>query len=404
MPNYFYTAKSLSGKTITGNSVAKDTHELSHILKDEGLTLITAVLGGEKKKKQFNFSLFLRVSAVEKILLTRNLSVMVETGLSLVSSFEVLSLQAKNKKLKRALLSIKEKINKGENLSQALSYYPDIFSDFFLSMVKVGEESGTLEDVLKLLCLQLEKEHKLKSQVQGAMIYPAIVLTLMLAVVIIIIVVVLPKLSEFFVNVGAQVPFYTKLLIDFGQFSAKQWPLLIAVPAAVAFVIWLALKTKQGKWTRDTFFLRIPLVSSLVKKNNCAVLIRSLSSLLNSGVPLTRSLEVAEDTVGNLYFKRAVSEALERIKKGEKLSESLSVYKDIFPFGAIEMMKVGEETGKTSTILKTLADFYEDEVVSATTKLSAAIEPILIIVLGLMVGFFAFSIIEPMYSSLQFIQ
>lgn len=404
MPKYFYTAKSISGKTVTSSSVAKDIRELAQTLKEEGLVLIKAVPDGQKKKMSFSLPFSSRVSSSEKILMTRNLSVMIATGLSLVKSFEILSLQARNKKLKKALVAIKERVNKGEALSLALSFYPDIFSDFFLSMIKVGEESGTLEEVLKILALHLEKEHRLKSEIQGAMIYPCIVLALMLAVGIIIAVVVLPRLSAFFLSMNANIPFYTRLLIDFGQFSTQQWPLLIAIPIFLALSVWLWLRTKNGKWSRDTFFLKLPIISGIVKKSNCAILIRSLSSLLNSGVPLTRSLEVICGTLSNFYFKKAISEALEKIKKGEKLSEALRPYENVFPFGAIEMMEVGEETGKTSTILKTLADFYEEELIRTTAKLSTAIEPVLLIILGIGVAFFAFSIIEPMYSSLQAIR
>lgn len=404
MPNYFYTAKSFDGKTVTGTYIAQNTSELSSSLKEEGLVLVKAILNEERRKKWYHFSFGGGVSSTEKILLTRNLSVMVATGLSLVGSFDVLANQTKNKNLKSALLAVKENINKGESLHSALAQHRDIFSDFFLSMVQVGEESGTLEDVLKILALQIEKEHRLKSEVQGAMIYPIIVLSLLLVVGIIIVIVVLPKLNDFFTNMNAKIPFYTRMLINFGKFSTEQWPLLIIAPLLMIAFIAAALKTKTGKWTKDTIFLKIPIINSLVKKNNCAILIRSLSSLLSSGVPMTKSLEVASGTVGNLYFKKAINEALEKIKKGEKLYASLAVHKNIFPFGAIEMLQVGEETGKTSVVLKTLADFYEDELIAATSKLSAAIEPILIIVLGMMVAFFAFSVIEPMYSSLQFIQ
>ena len=203
---------------------------------------------------------------------------------------------------------------------------------------------------------------------------------------------------------NAKIPFYTQILINFGQFSTERWPLLIAIPFVFILSIGLWLRTKNGKWSKDTLFLELPIISSLVKKSNCAILIRSLSSLLSSGVPLARSLEVISGTVGNLYFKKAINEALEKIKKGEKLSEALLTYKNIFPFGAIEMMEVGEETGKTSTVLKTLADFYEEELIRTTTKLSTAIEPVLLIILGLGVALFAFSVIEPMYSSLQAIR
>jgi len=404
MPEYSYTAKSLNGETVTGILVAKDPRELSQSLKNEGLFLIEAAVRNKKKAREFSFSFSSRVSSAEKILLTRNLSVMVATGLSLVSSFEVLAAQSKNKKLKKALLTVREQINKGISLAEALSQYPDIFSDFFLSMTKVGEESGTLEDVLKILALQIEKEHKLKSAVQGAMIYPAIVLTLMIFVGYVVALVVLPKLKDFFGAMNAKIPFYTKMLIDFGQFATEQWLLLIISPIVLILAVWMSLKTKTGKRLMDTLLLKIPVISPLVKESNCAILIRSLSSLLGSGVHLTRSLEVAAGTVGNFYFKKAVNESLEKIKKGEKLSKALSAYKDIFPFGAIEMLQVGEETGKTSSVLKTLANFYEDEVSAATAKISSVIEPVLIIILGAAVAFFAFSIIQPMYSSLSIIQ
>ncbi|OGZ84137.1 MAG: hypothetical protein A2528_00705 [Candidatus Staskawiczbacteria bacterium RIFOXYD2_FULL_37_9] len=403
MPNYFYTAKSLSGKTVTGKYIAQNTSELSHSLKDEGLILIRATLNDEKRAKWYNFSFSKGVSATEKIMMTRNLSVMVATGLPIVNSFDVLAAQAKNPKLKSALMAVKEKINKGDSLHSAMEKHPDVFSNFFLSMIQVGEESGTLEEVLKILALQIEKEHRLKSEVQGAMIYPAIVISLLLVVGIIIVLVVLPKLDQFFSSMNASIPFYTRALINFGKFSTKNWPVLIIIPAAFVFSIILSLKTKIGQWARDTLFLKVPLINALVKKNNCAILIRSLSSLLSSGVPMTKSLEVAIGTVNNYYFKRAIVDALEKIKKGQKLYESLIPYRDIFPFGAIEMLQVGEETGKTSTVLKTLADFYEDELIATTAKLSTAIEPILIIFLGAIVAFFAFSVIEPMYSSLQFI-
>ena len=408
MPKFFYTAKSLDNKTISGYLTAKDMRELAKTLKNEGLFLVKAVSKGPsgypKKKKLPDISFSLKVPSSEKILLTKNLSVMVAAGLSLVKGFDVLANQAKNKKLKNALFAAKEQINKGESMSSVLSHYPDIFSEFFLSMIKIGEESGTLEEVLKILSLHLEKEHRLKSGVQQAMIYPVIVLSLMLAVGIIIAIVVLPKLKDFFTGLNAPIPFYTKLLIDFGEFSTKQWPLLIAIPVVLAFLAIAALKTKKGKWMKDTTLLKLPIFSSLIKKNNCAILIRSLSSLLGSGVSLTRALEVSSGTVGNFYFKKAVNNALDEVKRGESLSQAFGLYKDIFPYGAIEMIEVGEETGKTSSVLKTLADFYEEEVVSAAAKLSAVIEPVLIIILGVMVGLFAISIIEPMYSSLSAIK
>jgi len=191
------------------------------------------------------------------------------------------------------------------------------------------------------------------------------------------------------------------MMLDFGTFAQNNWHYLLMVPIILIIFIFLALKTKTGKRVRDTLLLKIPIISALVKKSNSALFIRSLSSLVSSGVPLTRSLEIISKTVNNFYFKKAIFESIEKIKKGEKLSGALKTHQALFPFGTIEMMEVGEETGKTSTILKKLADFYEQEVITAAENLSVAIEPVLILVLGLAVGFFAVSIIGPMYSAMQ---
>ena len=402
MPNYLYTAKTYQGVTTEGERTASSVRELSKSLKDEGLFLVDAISDGGKKVKKKKLSISFGASAAEKIVMVRNLSVMVATGLSVVRSLGILSKQSKS--LKLVLSELQDRVNKGEAMSAAMANYPDIFNDFFLSMVKVGEESGTLEEVLKILALQLEKEHKLKSEVQGAMIYPGIVASLMVVIGIIIVVVVLPRLNDFFAGMGSHVPFYTKMIIDLGQYSQKNWPVFIIAPVLFVGAFMWGLRTKIGKRISDTLLLRVPVVSSLIKEENCAILVRSLSSLLGSGVSLVKALEVAAGTVGNFYFKNAVIDSLEKVKKGQKLSDTLLPYKNIFPFGAIEMMEVGEETGKTSAVLKTLADFYEDEVIASTAKLSTVVEPVLIIILGLAVGFFAFSIIQPIYSSLNFIQ
>ena len=221
---------------------------------------------------------------------------------------------------------------------------------------------------------------------------------------IIIVTVVLPSLNSFFMSLNADVPFYTKMIIGAGEFSTKYWPFLIIVPLLILVLLWLILKTPGGKKAKDNILLKLPLISLLVKENNSAAMIRSLSSLIAAGVPFTRSLEVTAGTVGNYYFKKALEGSLEKIKKGERLSKTLLPYKNIFPFGAIEMIEVGEETGKSASILKELAEFYEEETIAVTEKLSAAIEPALIVILGIAVGFFAFSIIQPMYSSLSAIQ
>ena len=402
MPNYFYTAKSFEGNTETGMLNAKDQYELAQSIRDKGLILVKAL--PEEENRKFSLKLLFqsfRVSLPEKIIMVRNLGVMSSTGLSFVKIFEVLSRQTKNKKLSSALIDIKNKINKGENLSSSLARYPNIFSELFVNMVKVGEESGTLDDIFKILSLQLQKEHELKSKIKNAMIYPVIILVVMLVVGIIIITVVLPNLKLFFNSLNAGIPIYTKILLWTGDFLSQKWYLVLGAFILVILSLYLASRTKIGKKIIDAFLMKLPLISKIVKKNNAAFLIRSLSSLITAGVPLTNSLEIASKTVSNHYFKDAALDAEEKIKKGWKLSDAFKIHQDIFPFGVTEMVEIGEETGKSSTILKRLADFYEQEAISAVEQLSVLVEPLLIVVLGLGVAFFAFSIIVPMYSSLK---
>lgn len=401
MANYFYIAKSFEGETKTGNQEALDERQLAQNLKREGLVLIKTMLKQEKKA-WFNLSISLRkVSLTDKIMVTKNLGVMLSAGLSLVKSFDILASQAKNQELKKALLDIKNRISRGENFSDALSFYPNIFSDLFVNMIRVGEESGTLDEVFGVLSLQLQKEHELKSKIRNAMAYPAIIVMVMIAVGIVIVTFVLPNLNIFFSSLSVEIPIYTKIVLVVGAFLSKHWYLMIVVPLIMFGLIYLLLKTKNGKKAADSLFLKIPIIAPIIKKNNSAMLIRSLSSLVAASVPLTTSLEITAKTMGNHYYKEALIEASKRVKKGDKLSIALKSYQDIFPVGVVEMMEVGEETGKTSSILKKLADFYEQEAIDAIERLTVLIEPVLIIILGLAVGFFAVSIIEPMYSSLR---
>lgn len=406
MPNYFYTGKSMSGETVTGVLNAQDERQVAQTLKSDGVLLIRAVIQDEKKKSKLNVSIpFLsRVSLVDKIMMIRNLEVMFSAGLSLTKSMDILIIQSRNESLKDALFDIKEKVNKGENFSSALSGYPNIFSDLFVNMIKVGEESGTLGEIFKVLVLQFQKEHELKSKIKNAMVYPSIIIMVMMVVAMVMIVFVIPSLKLFFSTLSSDIPIYTKMIFGLADFFSNYWYIVILSVPLIAFLFYSIIKTKRGRFILDTFFLKTPIISQIVKKNNSALLIRSLSSLITSGVPIVKALEISSKTVNNNYFKEAIMESSEKVKKGEKLSNSLRSHQNLFPFGVIEMMEVGEETGETSSVLKKLADFYEQEAINSIEKLTALIEPMLIIFLGLGVGVFAFSIIQPMYSSLQSIQ
>lgn len=404
MPDYFYTAKNIDGKTETGNMMANNVQQVAKNLKSSGLVLIDALEVGKKKKSWFNFSFQISGNPfVEKMILVKNLWIMIAAGLSFVKSFEILSAQIRNKKLKKAVIDIKEGVNKGESLFQSMSRHPSMFSDLFVNMIKAGEESGTLDESLKILSEQMEKEKRLKSVIRNAMIYPIIIICIMLGVGLVAIFFIIPRLTTFFESLNVQLPIYTRIMIGSGKLITENWFVfilsLIALIAGLAFFF----RSKKTKKIRDTLVLRLPVISPLVKKSNCTNLTRTLSSLISAGVPLIKALEISSGVVGNFYFQEAIKDTLEKVKKGEKLSASFKHYDNLFPFGAAEMIEVGEETGKTSYILQKLADFYEEETIAASKNLSVAIEPILIVIMGLAVGVFAISIIEPMYSAMNVI-
>jgi len=402
MSKYFYNAKSLGGESKSGIIEAKDEHQLAKILHEQGFVLISSNLEGKEKKNRLDFSLpfFKGVSLAEKMMFTRNLQVMISAGLPLPRTLKTLAVQSKSEKFRKALLGIMEEVTRGNSFSDSLAKYPDIFSELFISMIKVGEESGTLDSVLKTLGHQLETENELKSKIKGAMIYPAVIISAMIGIGILMLIMVVPKLAETFEEFNIELPLTTRITVFMGTFLAQRWYLLIFL--IIVFIPFLRTitKTRGGKKFIDSLILKIPIISTLIKKINSAFTVRTLGSLIAAGVPLVRGLEITAGTLGNSYFRGAISAAVEEVKKGEKLSTVLEKYQNLYLPIVIQMIAVGEETGETSSILMKLADFFEDEVSNATKNLTSIIEPVLMIVIGAAVGFFAISMIQPMYSML----
>lgn len=402
MPKYFYTAKSSTGEDKSGFLEAKDVNQLARILRQEGSILIRATSQEELTKRRFEIHLpTFGISLTEKIFFIRNLRVMIKAGLPLPRALETLANQTKSQKFKKTLLNIKDEIIKGGSFSDSLRKYPDVFSELFQNMVKAGEESGTLEDVLQTLSQQMEREYELKSKIKGALIYPAVIIGAMLGIGILMLVMVVPKLAETFKELNIELPMTTKLVITLANFLVEKWYLVIIILFLLFFLFWRAMKTKTGKKIIDTLLLKIPIISPIIQKTNVAYTARTLSSLITAGVPIVRSLEITTGTLGNIYYKSAISAVAQKVRKGEKIAQALKPYENIYPSIVIQMVAVGEETGETSNILAQLAEFYEEEVTNASKNLASVIEPLLMIIIGAVIGFFAISMIQPMYSMLQ---
>ncbi|HUW71937.1 MAG TPA: type II secretion system F family protein [Candidatus Humimicrobiaceae bacterium] len=399
MPKYSYTAQSSQGESKSGVLEAKDEHQLARILRQEGLILIRAEPGGKLAKRNFEISLpSFGVSLTEKLFFTRNLRVMVSAGLPLPRALETLTKQAKNKKFKNAILNIREEIVKGKSFSDSLTKYPDIFSELFQNMVRVGEESGTLEGALQTLSQQIEREYELKSRIKGAMIYPAVIICAMIGIGILMLVMVVPQLAQTFEELEIELPLTTQIVIGIGNFLKEKWYLVIFIIFVLAFLLGRAAKTETGKRIIDKLTLRAPIISPIIRKINTAYTTRTLSSLIAAGVPIIRSLEITSGTLGNIYYKSAITTVAERVKKGEKIAQALEPYENIYPSIVIQMVAVGEETGETSGILAQLAEFFEEEVSNATENLATVIEPVIMLIIGAAIGFFAVSMIQPMYT------
>jgi len=403
MPQYFYTATSLQGEKITGSEEAKSERDLARALHEKGY-IITRVATEERKNSKLRFLRMLEdlfsVSLQEKMLFMRNLKVMVGAGVPLPKALEILALQASSPQLKHALEDIREKVLQGEMLSLAMSRHPAIFSDLFVNMIRVGEESGTMEVVLSHLTLQLEREHDLRSKIQGALMYPVVVVIAMVGVGIIMLVSIVPNLAKTFKELGVTLPPTTKFMIGLGEFLSHQWYIALLIFLAAAFALYRALKSKKGKWILDGLVLRAPLFSSFVQKINSAFFARTLSSLIGAGIPIVKSLEITSTVLNNGYFRKALMDAAEQVRKGAKLSQSLKSSGKLYPLVVLQMLQVGEETGQTGEILAKLADFFEEEVNAITKNFASIIEPALMLIMGGLVGFFAISMIQPMYSML----
>ncbi|HOU46096.1 MAG TPA: type II secretion system F family protein [Candidatus Pacearchaeota archaeon] len=406
MPKYSYTAKKQDGKIQTGLLSSKDVFELRQMLEKQGLELIIAKPQGGKIGISLNLPFFKRVSLVDKLMFTRNLQVMVASGLSVPKALDILSQQTKNKFFGESLEKISESIVKGDKFSDALSKHKKIFSDLYCNMIALGEESGNLDKVLKDLAFQMEKEHNLKSKIKGAMMYPSVIICAMLLIGMLIIIFVVPKLKATFDSLNVDLPKSTKIILNLGNTLSS--PIFLAEFFGGAILLFFSIrainKTKSGKKFFDSMIMRTPVVGQIVKKSNVANIIGTLSTLLSSGLPIVKSLEIISKTTNNIFFKESLMESAKEIQKGSKLSDILMKYKDIYSLTVVQMINIGEETGETSDILKKLADFYQEEVVRSAENISTVIEPVLMLIVGGAVAFFAVAMFSPIYSMFGAIQ
>ncbi|MCL5011039.1 MAG: type II secretion system F family protein [Patescibacteria group bacterium] len=406
MPLYSYKAKNLKGEEVSGILDVANEHQLATDLHDQGFFLSQAVKlqededSGKKLKPGFLASI-IQPSLTEKLFFTRNLALMIRTGVALVRALEMLAGQTKNKSFQRTLFLVAEKVKKGDSLFTALSQAPKAFSVMYRETVKVGEEAGKLDEVLKMLSLQIEREHSLKSKIKSAMVYPLVVLGVTVGIGALLLVFAVPTLKKTFADLNLVLPFTTRVILGVSDFAIKNWPWVVSVILLLVFAIALFLRTAKGGRFKSKLALGTAPFNKVVRQVNSAIVLRNISSLLASGVPIVRALELSSGAVNNFYFRNSLKEAMKRVEKGERLSLALKPYHRIFSPMVLQMMELGEETGETASVLEQLADFLEEEVANSVAQLSSMIEPLLILLVGAGVGFFAISMMQPMFSVMQ---
>jgi type IV pilus assembly protein PilC len=342
-----------------------------------------------------------KIPARDKIFLLQNLGIIIKSGMPLTAGLKTLALQTKNKKLKGILITTEASIKQGKTFGESLEQYKKDFGEMFINMIKAGEISGQLEEVLEELYVQTKKDNELRSKIKGAMIYPTVILVAMVGIGIFVIIFVLPNVTSMFDQLDTELPLTTRLLIWVSNFAKKNGIFIGAGFIALIALLARILKTKGGKKAFDRILLRLPIFGPIIKKINIARTTRNLSSLIKTDINIVQTIQITANILGNTMYKEALMRAAQDVKKGKKLGEIFGIYPKLFPPVIIQMITIGEESGSLDDILEKVAEFYEEEIFQTMESLPTLIEPVLMIIMGIAVGGIAMAIMMPMYSLTQ---
>ncbi len=399
--HFKYKAIKNNGERYEGTTESQSKFNLYGELKAQGSMLISATEIKSNKIENYLLNIFSfigRVNTEQKIAFAKNLSSMTKAGLSLSRALSVIERQSNKARFKSLVENINLEIKKGRTLSAAMADHPNIFSNLFVSMTKAGEESGSLSDALANVAIQMDKTYRLQKKIKGAMIYPAVIVSVMIVVGILMFIFVVPGITETFKELNTELPTSTKFIIFLSEFLTGHWFLTLLIIIGIASGFYFGLKTVVGKRIRDRIVIKLPLVGELIREANAARVARTLSSLLIAGVPVASSIQITKDMVSNHYYRQVLEEAGKVVEKGENISGIFMRNPDLYPTFVGEMMSVGEETGNMAAMLLQVAIFYETDVEERTKDLSTIIEPVLMVIIGIAVGFFALSMVTPIYS------
>lgn len=398
MSKFIWKGKNRYGDVVGGERVAHSTEELSRVLQQEQITVFDI----SKKRTEIKIPFLQREKAKLKDLAvySRQLSVLIDSELPLIQSLAILSEQTKNKYFKEVIKRIQEDVEAGSTLNQAKRKFSKIFDDLYCNLVASAEKSGSLDIVLRRLAEYLEKIIKIRAQVRQAMIYPVAVVSFAIIVIIFLMWKVIPVFSSIFLELGANLPLLTVAIISISNFVQKYILLIFFGFVALVFLLRHIRRTSQGRWITDRALLKIPLFGGILEKVALSRITRTLSTLLSGGVPMLESLKITSGTAGNVLIEDKLMKARKRVAEGASLTDSFKETAQ-FPFMLTQMVSVGEATGNLDDMLIKLADFYDEEVEASVASLLSILEPVLLILVGGLVGIIIVSMYLPIFSLMQ---
>jgi type IV pilus assembly protein PilC len=397
---YIYQARDKEGKIETGTVEASSKEAAALLLQKYNIFVTSIKESSPLILRTENISFLNRVSQKDLAIFCRQLSVMMQSRVPVTQSLKSLAIQVKNPGFKSKILKIAQLVEEGNPLSEAFATFPEVFNVFFISLIKTGEASGKISESLTYLSAHLERDHDIHSKITGALIYPIFVICVLIVVIGMVVVFIMPQLINLLKQTTNKPPMFTQLMIDFYIFLGNYgWIVFVAFFFLVLFIIYY-FTTKEGRKTYDELSLKMPLLGGFLKKIFLIRFAENISTLINAGLSINNALKITKDTLDNSVYKRILTETEEGVSQGEKMSSILVKYPDYAPPFVVQMIQVGEETGKLDKNLMEIVNFYEKEVERAVETFTALLEPVLIIFLGAAVALLAISVIEPLYGAL----
>ncbi|HOE81188.1 MAG TPA: type II secretion system F family protein [bacterium] len=390
-----YEALDNQGAKTTGLVEADNSQEADSLLKDNGLILVSLEVANIKKGLSLSF--LERISMKDIVIFARQFSIMISAGVPMVQSLRILVNQTENKKFKKVIGEIGDEVEGGAALSDSLSKRPKIFSNFFVSVVRSGERSGKLDDVLDYLADEISKDYDMGAKIKGAMIYPTVVIIGMVIIGIVMMVFVLPKMMDILTETGTTLPLPTRILIGASNFIIHYWWIVVMIIVGIIMGIRAILRTPSGRYAWDSITLHLPIFGKLFQKILLVRFCRSMNTLLLGGVSIENSLAIAGDVVSNKVYQKLVQQTIKEVEDGNSIS-TIFLDSPLVPKMVSHMMQVGEGTGKLDAVFTKISEFYNREIDNALANIMSLMEPLIMIILGIGVGVMVAAVIMPMYT------